>query len=613
LKSVRALGAEPPLTPLRRRLILLTVLGMLPAAVFAALSIYSALSTHKQEIGRSTRDLSRAVASAAVAELDASIGVLHTLAASSELARDDLPGLHRELQAAVGFRGDWNSIVLSDASGAILFRTTAPISGRVGSPVESESLERAIRTRAPQVGPLARGPSGRFAYAVRVPVTRDGELRYVLTATVSPRRMADLLQQQKVPDDWVISIFDSKVQRVARSRDHEKTLGGEPAPLLKTLLGSGSPEGIGVTQSLEGDEIITGFSRVPVHGWTVAVGAPSRILAANIVATLAWYLLGVGASIAVAVVLARRVGGRISAEIDQVMNRASSIGAGDPTTVHAPRTKEIAILLDQVTHADERVRQSEARSMQALGEAREASRAKDEFIAVLSHELRNPLSPIVTVLTLLDMKANEETLKERQILRRQINHMKRLVDDLLDVSRLIHGKITLHRKSLNLHYLLEHVVDAFTHHDSGRICTLSCAPDILIDGDETRLHQVFSNLLNNADRYSAGAPVHIEVKADADVAQIQVIDRGVGIASVDLVRIFEPFYQVDSTRNGVSGNVGLGLSICKKLVELHGGTIGASSLGPQLGTVFVVSLPVGGKSAEAIDIGRTKSGSSEIL
>ncbi|MCD2456756.1 ATP-binding protein, partial [Staphylococcus aureus] len=77
----------------------------------------------------------------------------------------------------------------------------------------------------------------------------------------------------------------------------------------------------------------------------------------------------------------------------------------------------------------------------------------------------------------------------------------------------------------------------------------------------------------------------------ADVAQIQVIDRGVGIASADLVRIFEPFYQVDSTRNGVSGNVGLGLSICKKLVELHGGAIAASSLGPQLGTVFVVSLP----------------------
>ncbi|HYF41980.1 MAG TPA: sensor histidine kinase [Ramlibacter sp.] len=587
--------------PLRRKLLLLTTLGFLPVVVFAALSIFSAVKNHQAALSRSTLELSRAVASAVESELKASITVLQALAASNEVERADLAALHAELARAAAVNPNWVGLTLADASGTVLLRSTFAFGSDVGPPREKASLERTIAAREPQVGSITKASNGAFAYPVRVPIIRDGQVRYVLTAGIKPARLLEIVVRQQVPQDWVISIFDTDLRRLARSRDHEATLGGAPAPSLAALLSGGSAEGTGFTRTLEGEQIITAYTRVQPYGWVVAIGAPTALLTSMVSATLLWFALGVGASVVVSIYLARRVSRNLSFELEQVIQRATAIGTKSPAEVHPPTTAEIAFLLDKVRDADERVSSSEAASAASLTSAQEAARAKDEFLAVLSHELRNPLAPIANGLDVLDMKSNSETHAVRKIIRRQVNHMTRLVDDLLDVSRLLHGKVRVELKRLDLTLLLQQIAATFNDRNGDGQC-LVLAPDgpVWINGDETRLNQIFVNLLDNAERYSNGMQIQLRLETSGDQARVRVIDNGLGIDPEKLPRIFEPFYQVDSARRGVSGAVGLGLAICKGLVELHRGAITATSRGLGTGTEFTVTLPLS-RQSNAVD------------
>ena len=586
-------------TPLRRKLLLLTVLGLIPLAAFAAISVWFAVDSYRSELQRSTLNLSRAVASAVQAELDASVTVLQALSVSNEVNRNDLEAFHRELVAAVGARPDWVGINLASPDGTLLFRTTRPFGADAGPANERGTLERVIRTREPHVGPLTRGSTGKVAYPVRVPVVRAGELRYVLTAGITPDRMRHLLEKQQVPANWVISVFDTSLKRVARSRDHENTIGGEPAPSLKALLArSELKEGTGLTRAIEGDEIVTGFTRLHPSGWVVAVGAPSGMVQAVVTPTLLWYIAGVGASLAIAVLLALRVARRLNREIGQVVGRAAEVGKGTQAAGPSPSTSELRYLLEKVSEADERVRASEAESREALTEAQRASRAKDEFLAVLSHELRNPLAPIVNVLTLLDLKGGAETAREREILHRQVRHMRRLVDDLLDVSRLVEGKVPLNLRRINLVQVAREAVDSVAGRDGVPSIGFSCSqPEVFVEGDDVRLTQVLANLLANAARHSDGKPIHVEVRADHGTGRVLVRDSGTGMSAATLERAFEPFFQAEPEQ-GVTGKLGLGLAISKGLVEKHGGSIQASSAGIGKGSEFEIQLPLASTSVE---------------
>src|SRR5262249_40494972 len=140
------------------------------------------------------------------------------------------------------------------------------------------SFERVVRTHAPTVGDLASSPNGQLLFAVRVPVMRRGELHHVLSAIVTPQAILHVLNRQRVPEDWVISVFDANGRRVARSRAHDENLGGSAAPSLQALMAGGAAEGIGQTYALEGDRIYTAYSRLPEIGWLVAPGIPASLV-----------------------------------------------------------------------------------------------------------------------------------------------------------------------------------------------------------------------------------------------------------------------------------------------------------------------------------------------
>ncbi len=226
---------------------------------------------------------------------------------------------------------------------------------------------------------------------------------------------------------------------------------------------------------------------------------------------------------------------------------------------------------------------------------RAADRAKDEFLAMLGHELRNPLGAIAGAVRVLQLAEtpDDRANRARDVIGRQLTHLSRLVDDLLDVSRVTMDKTVLARQPLNLADVVAHALS--TWRSSGRLdrhrVSVEVSP-VWVDADETRIEQILSNLLANALKYTAaGGDLAVRVKPDGDAAILQVADSGVGIPPNLLERVFDLFVQGDGGLDRRQGGLGIGLTLVRRLVELHGGRVEAASDGPGRGSVFTVRLP----------------------
>jgi signal transduction histidine kinase len=236
-----------------------------------------------------------------------------------------------------------------------------------------------------------------------------------------------------------------------------------------------------------------------------------------------------------------------------------------------------------------------------------ANRRKDEFLAILGHELRNPLGPIRNAVDLLALKSGDQTTVEwvRGLLSRQVRLMTRLVDDLLDASRIARRKITLEKERIDLTKLTRTVTEDFRASlaETGPTITMELpAQPIWVDGDNTRLTQVIGNLLQNATKFTDKlGQVTIQAIQDSAHATLIVRDTGIGIEPDLLGHVFDSFMQVDRTVERSRGGLGLGLALVKGLVELHGGTVTALSEGVGKGAEFRVKLPVAESPAACLD------------
>jgi PAS domain S-box-containing protein len=243
---------------------------------------------------------------------------------------------------------------------------------------------------------------------------------------------------------------------------------------------------------------------------------------------------------------------------------------------------------------------------QAEDDLRLANRQKDEFLAMLAHELRNPLSPIRNAVHLLKIAGDDEAVMAdaRDMIDRQVTHLVRLVDDLMDVSRIARGKMVLHKQPLDLSTVIRSAVESARpliesrkHHLEIELPSQPC----IVEADSTRLGQVVLNLLNNSAKYTEeGGQIRLSLARESGNAVIRVRDNGMGIAQDVLPRIFEMFTQAERTLDRSQGGLGIGLTIVRRLVELHGGQVQAHSDGPGQGSEFIVVLPLAEQaSAEA--------------
>jgi signal transduction histidine kinase len=230
-------------------------------------------------------------------------------------------------------------------------------------------------------------------------------------------------------------------------------------------------------------------------------------------------------------------------------------------------------------------------------QARESDRRKDEFLAMLSHELRNPLAPVLNTLAVLRARgaSDPSDVQAHEILERQVRHMARLVDDLLDVSRVTRGKIALQKEHVDLRALAHRAAETIRPLVEGRQHQLTVAvPEgpLLLEADPTRLEQVLTNLLNNAVKYTEpGGTIRLAVEQAGAEAVVRVRDTGIGMRPEILAQAFDLFVQGERGLARSEGGLGIGLALVRSLVQMHGGTVTAHSDGPGQGSEFTVRLP----------------------
>lgn len=294
--------------------------------------------------------------------------------------------------------------------------------------------------------------------------------------------------------------------------------------------------------------------------------------------------------------------------------RGYSLGAVDyiltPIVPEVLRTKvrvfvDLFLMAAQIRdQADQRVALAHEQAARKAAEEtslrlREADERKDEFLAMLSHELRNPMAAIRNAVELLKIGrlAAEKSDFARDVIDRQSSLLARLVDDLLDITRISRGKIELRRQKFDLAKAVEAAVETNRALiDSRQHAVEVAVPEspFMLDGDYARTVQIVANLVHNAAKYTSGAgKIVIEVTAEGDDVVIRVRDSGIGLPGDRLTDIFEPFVQIERGTNGSQGGLGVGLTLVKSLVELHGGSVHATSAGPGRGCEFVVCMPGG--------------------
>jgi two-component system, sensor histidine kinase len=336
-------------------------------------------------------------------------------------------------------------------------------------------------------------------------------------------------------------------------------------------------------------------------------------------------------SLLVAALISLWLAGGITDPLQAVTDVARRVIEQRDFTLRARRTTEdeIGVFVDafnamlgevgqraqELEDSNRALKQETEERRQAEVALRLADQRKDEFLATLAHELRNPLAPMVNSMELLEMPGADQAMIKRAqgIVRRQLKQMVRLVDDLLDVSRITSGKLVIRKQSVELATVVQNAVDTARPVLDERNQTLDVdlpiAP-VHLYADAVRLSQVFSNLLNNAAKYSeAGKHITLRAAVSGDQVDVRIEDHGVGIAPHALGTIFDMFTQVDAAATTPSG-LGVGLALARSLVELHDGTIAAESHGPGLGSTFTVTLPTTTANASVPEAAATAPTSS---
>lgn len=305
--------------------------------------------------------------------------------------------------------------------------------------------------------------------------------------------------------------------------------------------------------------------------------------------------LGIGA------LLAMLFGTRISAALRRLATAATEVGEG---RVPAPRT-ELIEEVDAVRSALVRAAEQRARALAEYARARDTAnienRAKDEFLAMLGHELRNPLGAISNAVSVLNLKGQQDdtTARMRQVIERQVTHLSVLVRDLLDAGRVATGNMDIARRPMNLTTTVRSTVETLA--TQGVRLYVSIKEDIWIDADETRIEQIVGNLLSNALKYTPeNGTIEVRLERTDDRAVLIVRDTGVGIPPELLPHVFDLFVQGERTLERGGGGLGIGLTLVRRLADLHGGTVDAASEGVGKGATFTLTLPLIEKPSAAV-------------
>lgn len=495
------------------------------------------------------------------------------------------------LERLLALNPRWDSVVLIDPEEREIARATRP-----GKPVDvrldAPTLEKTVRNKASAISDLVAHEDGRHqhTYFATPLIDPQGRVSAVLYASLEHANWLALLRTYPIAKEATLTLNDSDGTVVARTLNDEQWV-GKPSRSQYWMQTVGKAEGSFVTEGLEGQQFYIAFSRLKQSDWVLGTGVPAstveEALVAPTVLSLGGLLLSLGIAGFVVALLARRITG----SLDHLSELAT---AEDPTLAPPPQQHGLPIAEAEEVRRRLAAAMASERAGRALAER--ASREKDNFLAMLAHELRNPLSAIKASVAILgNARANADAQQRaKEVLERQVRQMAEMVNAMLDAARLSAGKVSIEQQPVDVAAAVQRVVSTFEQ--SRRTAHLDvqlmlCEATVM--GDETRLEQVFANLVDNAAKYTPpGGVLRIGARIVGETVEIRFEDTGSGIEPALLPHVFDAFSQDARTLDRSQGGLGLGLSVVKELVALHDGSVTAESRGAGLGATFVVRLPV---------------------
>ncbi|HEY5798857.1 MAG TPA: ATP-binding protein, partial [Burkholderiaceae bacterium] len=608
---------------LRTHYLLLIGAILLPVVLFSGLSLKLLLDAQRSAAIARIAESARATALVIDADVGRAQAVLRTLSGSYALARNDLAAFREEAIRANAGDGAW--IILYDESGQQLVNTRREPGEALPKRPDPEVLAALLRTRQGVVSGIRWGVAlnNRFV-AVEQPIVTASGRKFGLLQAYSPSYFSKAFSERQLPATWLVGVFDRDGIIIARSHNADKFVGKKAKPEILQALAA-APHGLLRHTTSDGRDVYDIFTHAPLAGWSVVIGAPVDEIDA-----LVWrgmLLTGAGLVLAFAAmsVLAAYTGRWLIGYMRRAGDAAQALGRGEAPALPRSHIREInefslalsgahgRLLDEQASRAAAEAERNDllVRERQARAVAEEQNAAKDQFLAMLGHELRNPLSAITGAVAVLDdtRTSASAALRARDIVRRQSAHLRTLVNDLLDVHRTLMGKTTLVQETVAFERTVADCVDARLASGRANGCTfaLDLAPACVL-GDATRLAQIIDNLLDNAVKYSpAGTAIAVSLHADGGKATLQVRDEGQGIAPELLPRIFDVFVQGEQSLQRLQGGLGIGLTLVRRLVEMHGGSVAIASAGAGLGTTVTVVLPLTEPDTQAQEAAVTKA------
>ena len=600
----------PRLPRLRTRLLTLATLSTLPI-VLLSIALAWALVDHEQAtVLDAAIARNRTLLSAVDAQIEGELATMRLLASSPALKRGDLPAFAEEARNSLASQPYWRDVLLVAEGGQQLTNARAAPGQALPHEIDSEVAigSAAIASGQPHVGDVVQGPlSHQPGIPMQMPVALGPDGHAILKVILEPAGLSQLMARQNYPASWALGVVDSTAHFIARLPPRA------PGQAVSKDMGAAmrrSPSGWFLGRTLEGTPSYSAYAKSTLTGWTVSSAIPAAVVRAPAWRATVAISLGTLASLAIALALGLFLSRRLASPIARIAHNARRLTAGQapepwPTRDEAVLREvlDLAIALEAAYAA---VAERESLLKREQDALRAADTAKDEFLAMLGHELRNPLNAIVASAHVLRLSGRDSRAFERanEVIERQSRQMTRLVEDLLDISRLAMGKTGLKLGRLDLGALVSSVAD--TWQASGRMAAgrlVTRVAPVWVDGDRARLEQVVTNLIDNASKFSAPeAPIEVIVRQDGPEAILEVVDQGKGIPSHDLERIFERFFQGEQSADRPHGGLGLGLSLVQRLATLHGGSVSAHSEGAGRGARLVLRLPASSPADQALAV-----------
>jgi len=612
-------------------LIAVILLAVVPLVAITAVLVQRQSTLQREAFEKSLVQTALALSVAVDRELYTHRVMLETLAQSEAFRQHDMASLYQFAMRTAEQHGAL-FVSLFDTEGRQVFNTLRRSGESLPTPFKDPRagerkgdappygdptyLRRVLETGEANTSDLTYGiVAQRLIFTVNVPVIEHGKVRYVLNAAFEPQVMTHLLQQNPEFKGVPAVIFDSRGFIVGRWKDADAFVGRRITawPSISQREGSG----VGTGRTLEGLAVHYSFARSRATGWGVNVGIERSAFGQAMTDT--WQVGGTLAAggLLLGLLFALSLAARLRASIAGL---AASAAQHKPPVVKGLRTREI-VQLEAALAAAAASRQAEAKERESrlVAEAREAesadaNRMKDRAIAVLSHELRNPLAPIRSGIELLRLMRSrgDTSLPEHvlDMLDRQSAQLTRLVNDLLDVSRISSGRVSLQRTGIDLRAVAEHALESALPGAQARhqhvVRRLPKEP-VIVQGDFARLSQAASNLLDNAVKFTPEeGTITLIVRTEGGRARLAVRDTGRGIEQGHRPALFNALVRLEEPHRS-PGGLGLGLSIAKALVDLHGGTIEMRDNPEGRGSEFELSVPLADADPSRAIVGEAAS------